>query len=182
MARRHAAPDPSDQAAAGQGGEPAVESVAEVAIPASSYDPDLLKHIASFDDAVAAAHTTMGGIVAADQELGDGFALLDNKRKGSLVGIPLVLLEWWFRPGERGNTEYVAIRTVARHEGGSTGKYIVTDGGAGIYRQLKDYTAKSGRTGGLMVRGGLRRSDYVIRDESGNEKESTTFYLDTGGH
>ena len=60
---------------------------------------------------------------------------------------------------------------------GDGGKWIVNDGGTGIFAQAEKYAAK-GLLSGLIVRKGLTRSDYkYVDDKDGKEKNATTFYL-----
>ncbi len=139
------------------------------------YTTEALRSIASFDDALSIAAQAFGGeIVTADRELGDGFAILDNK--ASLIETPLLFMEWEFYPGEYG--EFVAARVVAK-VGNDVARYIVNDGSTGIYQQLRDYTDDTGRKGGLLSRKGLRRSDYEYEDGKGNKRPATTYYIDT---
>lgn len=152
------------------------ELVLEVMGGGTVFSRDELMAITNFDDAVRLATEVHGQIVAADQELGDGFALLTKEQKNLLCGVPLLLMEWKFRGGDFGN--FVTLRVIARNPDGSVSKYIVNDGSTGIAEQLADYQTNTGRTGGMFVGKGFRRSDYEVM--IGEElKAATTFYLDT---
>lgn len=138
--------------------------------------PAQLKEIATFDDALRLIQETYGdaALETAAQALGDGFALTDNKDR--FIGVPLVLVHWTIslgdypnpKTGEVGN--FVAARLVTK----DGGKYIITDGGTGIARQLEDYTAETGKTF-LVAQKGLRVSTY----ENEYTKEGKTYYVDT---
>lgn len=162
--------------------------VPEVMGAASKFDETSLRDLATFDAALAMAEEAHGEVHSASEELGDGFALLKNP--ALLVGLPLILLEWAFRPGDFGT--YVSVRVVAKLPGGSLGKFVINDGGTGIAEQLAGYTkAHNGKTGGLVVENGLSKSDYFRNDETGEIQQqrddskgfstpATTWYLDTG--
>lgn len=136
----------------------------------TDYDTDALRGLSDFDAAVALVAAELGAApVAADEELGDGFALLDNK--DTLCGVPLLFMAWSFHPGDFG--EFVSARVAAK-QGGGLGKYIVNDGGTGIYAQLREFTDRTGRMGGLIARRGMRKSEY--ENEYG---PGVTYYIDT---
>ncbi len=147
----------------------------EIVSAGPQYDDEALRAIESFDDAMALAIQTVGDIETADSALGNGFALLDNK--ATLVGAPSMFLSWTFNNGDFG--EFVSAHVVARNESGGGRKVIINDGSTGIYQQLRDYTDRTGRQGGLFVRKGLRQSVYDYTDDKGNKRPATTFYLDT---
>jgi hypothetical protein len=169
-----------------------VQPVTEV-MRVETYNPDALRAVSSFEDAVQLAVDTHGGVAEADKELGDGFTLLDSDDKARLVGVPCLFMEWSFHPGDFGDV-FVAARVVARNPDGSAGKYIINDGSTGIKDVLAKYTDNTGRTGGLFARHGLRASEYqyceacgkaaprVGDDEhkaAGKHKKAATYYIDT---
>lgn len=144
-------------------------------------NPAQYREISSFEDALRLAQEQYGEVEAASSAIGDGFALLTTDQKVQLIGVPCVFLSWSFAAsevGERG--EFVTVRVVT--EDGR--KVVVNDGSTGIYQQLKDYTTETnGRDGGLIVRRGLRKSDYTYTvtegKDKGKEKAATTYYIDT---
>lgn len=141
------------------------------------YSDDELLGIDSFDAALELAQRELGGIAAADQEIGNGFSILDNDRKDILVGAPMLLLSWNFNIGDFG--PFVSAMVVAK-VGGQTLKYVLNDGSSGIFRQLDEYSNRTGRMGGLIVRKGLRVSEYEYEDpQSGEKRPAKTYYLDT---
>jgi hypothetical protein len=153
--------------------------VAEVVRQGSIFDEDTLRNLSSFDQALDLFQNTPDGIVTADQEMGDGFTVLETGKKRRLIDVPLLFMEWEFYKGDYGdNSEFVAARVLAKFEGGGLGKYILNDGSAGIFRQLKAYTEKTGRRSGLIARNGLRVSDYEYTDDNGNTAPASTFYID----
>jgi hypothetical protein len=154
----------------------AKETAGEI-IKQNGFSREELRGIASFEDVqkLFAEHEIQ--VVDAAEEIGDGFALADNK--DAFIGREMMVLSWAFGEGdfkkEDGTkSEFVALRFVCRESNGSVGKYIITDGGVGIYQDLRDYTDKTGVTGGLYVKKGLRASRYS------NEytDDGVTHYLD----
>ena len=155
-----------------------------------------LRDITSFEDAFAVAAEVHGQVLTADEELGNGFALLDEEGKSKLVGIPLMLLEWNFVLGDYG-AEFVTIRAIAFNEGIGIRKVIINDGSTGICQQLQSYADRTGRSGSLLVKHGLRESSYPTypkdhpvqelrnkpvpkgADIPANAGKASTFYLDT---
>lgn len=152
---------------------------AEVAIPVPDFTSEDLQNLKNWED--LDAFTAKYGIesLVADQVLGDGFAILSDKRK--LVGVPMFLVEWRFNNGDNGG--FTSMRVVARADNGTLLKYIVNDGSTGIHKQLSEFSASRHTRAGLFVKNGLRASDYTVNVPDGKggmvEKESTTFYLDT---
>lgn len=160
------------------------------------FNREQLGAIDSFDAAIALATAEYGDIVLADEQplLGDGFRVADeDDKRSALIGVPLLLLDWSFRESETG--EWVLIHAVQRTADGGAVKWVITDGGTGIAKDLKEFTEKTGRDGGMLVRKGLRVSDYYIDAETGTGLtksqvreymiakkkmvEASTFYLDT---
>lgn len=149
------------------------KTAAEVSIPGQNYGVEELAGISSFEDALALVKEKMGdaGVGVADQEIGDGFKLLENK--DVLIGAEMLLVTWDFHQGDHG--EFVSAKVVTV----DGTKYIVNDGSSGIRDQLMAYSAKKNSQGGLFCRKGLRRSNYTYTDENGKESPATTYYLDT---
>ena len=133
-----------------------------------SFDNETLANIDTFAEAMALAVETFGGVVNAheDKNLGTGFRLTDDEDKFRLMGVPLLLLDWRFNPGDYGD-EFVSIHAIQQNDDGSATKLVLNDGGSGICRDLKRYTEKTGRKGGLFVRKGLRVSEYPTDTETG---------------
>lgn len=144
-----------------------------VEVPGRNFETDELAGIKSFDDALALVKEKMGdsSVGVADQEIGDGFKLLENK--DLLSSVECLFVTWDFHQGDHG--EFVSAKVVTI----DGAKYIVNDGSSGIRDQLMSYSAKKNSQGGLFCRKGLRRSDYKYTDENGVEKPATTYYLDT---
>lgn len=126
--------------------------------------PENLELISSFQDALAFANS-QGAVIHAS-ELGDGFQLL--KEKDKLIGVPFVIIQVRQNESEYDdNAVYSVIRLVT--ERGS--KVVIVDGGTGINAQV---TNLGEGVGGILVPGGLRRSDYQYEG-----KPASTYYLDT---
>lgn len=153
----------------------AIKNVSEIAVSAYRYDTGDLRNIQSFDDAMDLLGEAP---LTADSELGDGFAILDNKDR--LVDIATLFLSWSFSKGKF-QEEFVSCRVVTVNND----KYVVNDGGTGIREQLREFTdSHGGRTGGLLARHGLRKSEYEydeVNPKTGEitKKPAVTYYIDT---
>lgn len=132
------------------------------------FDHDQLASIESFSQAVALATETFGGVVNAheDPNLGTGFRLTTDEDKYRLCGVPLLLLDWRFNAGDYGD-DYVSVHAIQQDENGKAIKLVINDGGTGICRDLRTYTEKTGRKGGVFCRRGLRVSEYDTDAETG---------------
>ena len=151
-----------------------VEQVAPTNAPAVFAD-NMLAAIKSFDD-VAAMFNDNGIAVETITDYGTGFSVVDKAR---LVGVPMLLIEWRFNDGDFG--EFVSVAAITK----ANEKVIFNDGSAksGILSQLRLVTQQRIERGsdtpqtGLLVEGGLTRSDYTYEDEKGQQRPATTFYL-----
>jgi len=106
----------------------------------------------------------------------DDFVKLDDKSK--LINVPFFIRKWWNADGEMG--EFAVLQCVTsrpvRTDTGETSKVILTDGSTGIFRQLREVTLRTGKTTALMVRNGLRVSQYTA-DTNEGPKLAETYYL-----
>jgi hypothetical protein len=106
----------------------------------------------------------------------DDYQKLDDKSQ--LVNVPFFINRWWFTEGDMG--EFAVMRCVTSRKvltpAGETDKVVLSDGSTGIYQQLKRITLKTQKTAALMVRHGLRVSQYTADTETG-PKAAETFYL-----
>lgn len=168
------------------------KGTAELVVPRAFADSDLAE-VDSWETAMSLVDAAFG-LRNAGEELGSGFRMADDEVMARLVGAPLILMQWVFYPGDFGK-DFVAVNAVQRHDNGSISKWIITDGGTGICDQLKEYTKRTGRNGGLGVPKGLRVSNYYIDRETkealskqqvreymtiGKAMDpATTYYLDT---
>lgn len=155
----------------------AIDSIPPEIIKSSVWDEETLRGITDFQSAMELAAREYGPVVSADQELGDGFTLLATDGKKRLVGLPMFLLEWTFNDGDFG--KFVSIRCVVQNPDGGMSRYIINDGSSGIADQLARYTKRSGKMGALLVKRGLRASEYDYEDPTTGEKRpAVTYYLD----
>lgn len=121
---------------------------------------------------VAATLAAQGDLIDAEAEYGDGAVLFRKEDKRKLVGIPMILFDWGFSEGVGSSGEKVTMRfklsdgTVA----------IVNDGSAGIYRQIKELDEQKHGGRAILLKHGLRASDYTTTI-NGKETEATTYYL-----
>lgn len=147
----------------------------DVEIQSVRFDDNDLRNIQSFDDALKLLADEGHVVAHADQELGNGFSILNDK--SNLCGVEMLLLSWNFNQGDMG--EFVSVSLVARMPGTNVpAKLVVNDGGTGIYKDLRTYTDRTGKTAGLHIKRGFRRSDYT-KVIDGKETGATTYYLDT---
>lgn len=156
-------------------------------------DEDELRSLESAADAIAHLREQFGeeGVIDAADILGTGFERVEDDEavKRSLCEIPFVLYYWAFSMGEYVNAEGQRTDFVTMFILTDDGRrLIVTDGSTGVARELAKITDKTGRQHGLILRRGLRKSDYRIamvdgvkkavpRNYEGDTEPATTFYL-----
>lgn len=106
----------------------------------------------------------------------DDFVKLDDKRQ--LLGLPFLISRFWFSLGDV--SDYATMRCLLSRPiltpEGETDRVVITDGSKGIYEQLRELSLSSGRMTNLVVRHGLRVSEYTIDTDEGT-KAAKTFYL-----
>lgn len=114
---------------------------------------------------------------AGDVLVVDDYVKLDDKKL--LVNVPFFINRWFNGEGDMG--PFVVARCITSRPiitpAGETSKVIITDGSTGIFQQLRKVALRTERTGALIVRNGLRRSEYTTEDENGNMIQAETFYL-----
>lgn len=129
------------------------------------------REIESFDEVAELLQSAPGEVLVIDD-----YQKLDDKSQ--LINVPFFINRWWFAEGDMG--EFAVLRCVTsrpvRTPAGETDKVVVSDGSTGIFRQLREVTKKTERTAALMVRNGLRVSQYTAETESG-PKMAETYYL-----
>lgn len=135
-----------------------------------------LRGLTSLDDVFRFIESEYGGIIDVSDEIGDGFAMIEDK--GQLVGKEMALINWKIVDGDHGT--FVFVRAMTRDEQ----RVMFIDGSTGICDQLLELSSRTGRFGGMHVKRGLRRSDYEYEDTDAKTgetkmKPATTFYLDT---
>lgn len=176
MNESQSTPDFVSESDANKGAVPATTS-GEVVKTDRLFSEDELRNIGSFDDAMALLNEKLGAeIYDASTEIGDGFDMLENKDK--LLENAFVAVSWSFSESadfrdENGNpSKFVVMRVVtSRGE-----KFIITDGSTGICRQMLNFTARTGKLSGLVVKGGLRKSTYKT-EIRGEVTPGVTYYL-----
>jgi hypothetical protein len=151
-------------------------------------DDNTLRDITSFDDALRVMQE-QGSVSVADAELGNGFSIADDKVKDRLIGVPLAFLSWNFNAGDYGSADdgsNVFVSAMVVTQAGE--KFIINDGSTGICKQLQEYTNRTSKTQNLVVRHGLRKSEYRIHKETkipvargydGPTEPASTYYIDT---
>lgn len=171
--------------------ELSIDNVRALASLQQFADDQDLRSIQSYDDAMQLAEALNETVMDITEELGSGFALLQDKDK--LIKSPFVIIQWRFTAGDFGGFVSAAVVT----KGGD--KFIINDGSTGIMAQLMELSQKHKRFGGLRVQMGLRKSEYPTCPECGkpmsrdeiicsNDKcmyegdkrgQGETFYLET---
>lgn len=121
-----------------------------------------------------------GTISSGSELLGNEFE--QEKDKDALLGVPFAILEYGFsvsnefRDHDGNFTEFAWIRGIRLD---NMNKVAFSDGSTGIYQQLKDFHARTGRDGGIVCKRGLRVSrDYDFVAADGSSGKGTTYYLD----
>lgn len=164
-----------------------------------------LHDVDSWEAALALSATLHGDVLSiTDTELADGFRKATKDDQDRLIGVPIHIISWRFVVGDYDNDgndatadgdEFTVLHVVAKEVSGGTAKWIITDGGTGINRDLHEFTRKTRRMGGVTVPKGLRVSRYKIdsvtrkpvgkRDQAaliasgGKLEPAATYYLDT---
>ncbi len=151
------------------------ENIAEGAQRALSRFTDAeLRGITSFDDAMRLATDTFGSVSEAADEIGSGFILLKDKNR--LIDVPFVIMSFSlsqsdeYRDKDGNALTFASIMLVTQ----AGERFIITDGSTGLCAQLDEWYVRSGRMGGLFVKGGLRESTYDLPDGTG---KGHTHYL-----
>jgi hypothetical protein len=103
--------------------------------------------------------------------LGDGYRLAEKEK---LVGVPFFILAARFTIDQATLREFVSIKVLTEK---TEERFVVNDGGTGIFDQMKDRENK-GIPLPIYCENGLRQSDYVFEHEDGTKSPATTFYLD----
>lgn len=147
--------------------------------PPTKFDDGVLARIASFADAFDLLKSE--GLEGENfSDYGTGFKVTE---KSSLVGTPMILLEWRFNPkGKFG--DFVSVLGVTK----DGRKVIINDGSPhGICKQLRMVTDQrmgnghSNPQAALLLESGLSRSDYDVmipnKDGEAVETPATTYYL-----
>lgn len=112
------------------------------------------------------------GEIMSAAELGSGWAILNNKEKARLVGVPMLIINWTENEGDNGTFFSLQVLT-------NTERLIVNDGSTGIAAQLREL-AEEGVTKAIYCKHGLRESKYEYEDpKTGEKKPASTFYIDT---
>lgn len=143
------------------------------------FSDDVLAGIDSFDAALAAL-ASEGVQPETMDDYGTGFKVCNDKDR--LIKVPFVILSWKFNQGDFGL--FVSAEIVTKHGE----KFILNDGSTGIKDQLvmvEEQRRKRGHptpNAGLLVEGGLTRSDYKTMIPDGKtgelvESAATTYYL-----
>lgn len=145
-----------------------------------AFKDDELRALDSWDAAMAAAVEEYGTVANVGDELGNGFAIASEEDQERLCGVPLLFLEWSIVDGDFG--PYVSARVIQRLDDGGIKKWIINDGGQGINIQLQEYQERTGKTGGLGAKRGLRVSKYYIDPDTGQglTKQEVREYIAAG--
>lgn len=114
-----------------------------------------------------------GSVLAIDAD----YKLISRSEKEKLVGTPFIILKYKRQNGDFGTFYTMWCKTVTNEN------IIVNDGSKGVAAQLAvlDFD-KEERA--ILVKNGLRASDYKFTTPDGKEIDARTYYLDpdpTGG-
>jgi len=117
----------------------------------------------------------------ADEVVGDGFDVLSGEDKAQLVGIPMVFVQWRFTNGKDGFLVIIDALAKIGLNDTDVRKVRIIDFSAksGLCQEMRDYTDRTGKMTGLIVRRGLKASTYNFEDpKTGETRVATTYYLD----
>lgn len=81
--------------------------------------------------------------------------------KDDLIDTPFLIVNYQFHKGNFG--EFVAVRLMTE----DNERYFFVDGGSGICSQLSEMVKLTGRMAGIVVSGGLRKSEYPFDNDLG---------------
>lgn len=153
---------------------------------------DVAKRPSDEFDVVAAlklAGIEVSEILDAGQEVGDGWVIGD---KEDFINVPFIIVDYRFATSDKYKRDgeplgFVVLKIITREfqdTAGETGKYVLTDGSVGIYKQMGEWVTKKGvdlnaeKVPALVCRQGLTVSRYVYKDEDkGTETDAATFYI-----
>lgn len=94
----------------------------------------------------------------------EDFTLWEGKAgKRRLVGVPFVIVDWQFNPGDFGR-EYVSVRLITKHGQ----RVVINDSSTPGICDFMQQVRASGYVGAIEVPGGVRASKYERKDEDGN--------------
>jgi hypothetical protein len=150
---------------------PSPEPEPETAVVTTTgrFSDGQLADIHTLQDALQ-AFADSGVVLESIDDFGTGFIVT---QKETLIGAPMVAIEWRFNQGDTG--EFVSVTAIT-----DDGRKIVfNDGGTGVRDQLKSVTARreargsANPTRGLSLPRGLKSSTYTM-DGGG---QATTFYI-----
>jgi hypothetical protein len=131
-----------------------------------------LTAINTLEDALQIMEKRYGTILDTSDALGDGFAIVE---KDTLVGVDHLIVDFQFHDsttytdGNGNPARFVSVAAITKHRE----KVRYNDGGSGVYGQLAEFMARTGREGGLRVKGGLHKSEYT----NAAGQRGVTFYL-----
>lgn len=151
-------------------------AIAEAEKKSKAVDALDWRSIVTAEDAFKAL-AELGIQVTNASDYGDGFALLDDKDKGRLVGVPFICVNARVANGSFGDFSILHIITK------NNDKIILTDGSTGIHHQVQRHGR--GVFVGLMCENGLTVSEYdydVIDPKTGEltgeKRPAKTYYID----
>lgn len=124
-----------------------------IAIP--KIDDDMLREVATVDDAMRLAYELYGEqAVQAEDYLGNGFTMV--KEKTALLNRPMFVLATRMSGGTWG--QFATVFAVMMD--GTNERVMFTDGSTGVCDNVKELHARTGRPGGWIIKSGLRVSEY----------------------
>lgn len=131
--------------------------------PVREFSDDDLRNIQSIDDALELMREVYGAenVFTADQVIGNGFRVLAGREKDRLIGVGLAFVKWNINPSRYNANEWFVSAMVVTE---AREKFIINDSG-GISKQLTEITETTGRSGGMIARHGLTRSDFTFCEE-----------------
>src|SRR5262245_33975081 len=136
---------------------------AEVMRPEFNISDERMESVTDFASALALATDVHGTV-----KTSTAVRVAGEAEKATMVGKPIVLLEWHFIRSDKfqddgnGDREFVEVLCVTDNGDGTATKWKMSDGSTGIAKQLREYSDSTGRSGGVYVPHGIRVSEYAL--------------------
>ena len=159
----------------------------------STFTEDVLRKITDWN---SLGEFVRGNDIAVENlsTYGANLTVVNKADKDALINVPFMIVDYRFQEGDSGPFVSVVIVTknpISIDGGTPSSKFVVNDGSTGIMAQLERIEAERAESHGDEIRPlycehGLRKSEYVRRDENGepilNERtgapeRAVTYYL-----
>lgn len=133
-----------------------------IAIP--DVTDEMLRSVATLDDAVRLVTELYGEApISAADHLGNGFMMVEEK--DHLLSRPMLILATKNHLGDWGQFSSVFAMMMDTQD-----RVIFNDGSTGVHYNIQELVERTGRTGGWIVKNGLRKSEYPTCGQCGKPR------------